>query len=64
MNTAQSTSAIASSAPPTSSMVLWAAYSGSAPGQIALNVLDDDDGVVQLAQAKVLRKRVTLHLGS
>ena len=46
-NTAHSTSAIAISAPPTSSMLLMAASCGREPGlDIALDVLDHDDGVV------------------
>src|SRR5882724_11868807 len=46
MKTAQSTSAIATSAPPTSSMVLCAASRGPRPAQIALDVLHHHDGVV------------------
>ena len=47
MNTAESTSAIAISAPPTSSMVRCAASFGThAEPQIALDILDDDDRVV------------------
>ena len=47
MNTAISTSEMAISAPPTSSMVLCAASLGRhALAQIALDVLDHDDGVV------------------
>ena len=46
-NTALSTSAIAISAPPTSSIVLCAASRGDRPcAQVALDVLDHDDGVV------------------
>ena len=46
-NTAISTSAMAISAPPTSSMVLCAASLGDMPCvQVALDVLDHDDGVV------------------
>jgi hypothetical protein len=47
MNTAQSTSAIASSAPPTSSMVLCARpWRRHALREIALDILDHDDRVV------------------
>ena len=47
MNTANSTSAMAISAPPTSSMVLCAASRGRhALADVALDVLDHDDGVV------------------
>ena len=46
-NTADSTSAIAISAAPTSSMLLTAASCGRKPGlDVALDVLDHDDGVV------------------
>ena len=46
-NTAHSTSAIAISAPPTSSMLLIAASRGLKPGRdVALDVLDHDDRVV------------------
>ena len=46
-NTAHSTSAIATSAPPTSSMLLSAASRGDKPGcDVALDVLHHDDGVV------------------
>ena len=46
-NTAQSTSAMAISAEPTSFMLLIAASRGASPvGDIAFDVLDDDDGIV------------------
>ena len=47
MNTADSTSAMATSAPPTSSMVLWVASRGrQSLADVALDVLHHDDGVV------------------